>query len=150
MATANSIDQILRDLLGPEGCNGWFSDDLPARDEDVLSAAVSSSSKETEHICKTAPFSLKGFQSYLDEAAIQDGVPKVKSLPMSMSLTGSGSVHKKFAEPKTDEEVLQARESTIPEKMSPRNGILCACECGIGGLHLGMNNLELRIPMFHL
>ena len=115
MATAISIDQILRDLLGPEGCNEWFSDDLPAGDEDALNAAVSLSSKdslETENICKTAPFSLEGFQSYLDEAATKDGVLKVKSLPMSVSLTGSGG---KFAEPKTDE-VSPARESAIPEK----------------------------------
>ena len=120
MATTNSsIDQILRDLLGPAGCNEWFSDNLPAGDEDALSAAVSSSSKDslkTKNICETAPFSLKGFQSYLQEGVIQDGVPKVKSLPVTMSLTGSGGVHRNFAEPKTDEEVSQARESAFPEK----------------------------------
>lgn len=82
MASANSIDQILLNLLGPEGCNEWFSD---AGDEDVLSVAVPSSSKDSFET-ETAP------------------------------LTGSGSVHRKFAEPKTDEEVSQARESAIPAK----------------------------------
>jgi hypothetical protein len=95
--TINSIVQILLDLLGPEGCNEWFSDDLSAGDEDTLSAAVPSSSNdsfEMENICKTAPLSLEGFQSYLaaivHEAAIQDRVPNldlVKSLPMP---TGPG------------------------------------------------------------
>ena len=64
-----------------------------------------------------------------------DGVPKVQSLPVSMSLTGSGGVHRKFAEPKTDEEVSQARESTIPEKKLAKIRYT-VCECGISGLHL--------------
>ena len=72
-----------------------------------------------------------------------DGVPKVQSLPVSMSLTGSGGVHRKFAEPKTDEEVSQARESTIPEKKLAKIRYTVPCECRISGLHLETNDLKL-------
>ena len=88
MATANSIDQILRDLLVSEGCNKRFSDDLPAGDEDVLSAAVPSLSK--------------------DSFEMENILDSVKSLPMP---TGPVSIHRKFAD-----KVSQARVSAIPAK----------------------------------
>jgi len=46
MATANTSDQILLDLLGREGYNEWFTVDLP-RDENLLSAAAPSLSKDS-------------------------------------------------------------------------------------------------------
>jgi hypothetical protein len=64
--TVNSIDQILLELLGPEGCNEWFSDELSAGDEDTLSAAVPSSSNdsfETETFAKRHHFHLKAFRA---------------------------------------------------------------------------------------
>ena len=64
MATANASDQILQDLLGPEGYNEWFSGDILAGDENVLTAAAPSSSKdslELENVCEMGPFSLEGY-----------------------------------------------------------------------------------------
>ena len=125
MATANASDQILLDLLGCEGYNEWFTVDLPG-DENSLSAAAPRSSKdslekENDTVCETAPLSLEDFQNYFaaivqdETVVIQDVAYSGKALTVSTGISSEG-VHRKFAEPKTDEEVSQAREFAIPAK----------------------------------
>ena len=58
---------------------------------------------------------------YLDEAVIEDGV---KSLLVTMSLTHSEDIHRKFAETKTDKDVRKLG-SRYSSKNSPRYGVLC-------------------------
>ena len=116
---------ILLDLLGCEGYNEWFTVDLPG-DENSLSAAApwsfkDSLEKENDTVCETAPLSLEDFQNYFaaivqdETVVIQDVAYSGKALTVSTGISSEG-VHRKFAEPKTDEEVSQAREFAIPAK----------------------------------
>ena len=125
MATAYTSDKILHDLFGCEGYNKWFSGDLLGDEDAALNTPSSSKdSLEKENICELAPLSFEDFQSYLaatvDEAVNQE-VPNImidseNSLIASTEINSEG-IHRKFAEPKTDKEVSQARESAIPAKI---------------------------------
>ena len=78
--------------------------------------------KENNTVCKTVPLSFEDFQSYFvaivqDESVIQSAADSGKALTVLTRISFEG-VHRKFVEPKTDEEeVSQARESAIPTKI---------------------------------
>ena len=111
----------------------------------TVAAPSSKDSLELENVCETGPFSLECYlAAIVDEATIQD-FPNfdVADSEKSLTVSSSGGVHRKFAELKTDSEVSQARESTIPAKARPDT----ACECWMNGFLLEMEDQEL---VFHL